>query len=197
MPGNKTKRGESQSSPSKILNRVRDLLVYTVNVTKPVHDKTITVKAAIHALKAVADESKADTRQRMIAEFSHSVRRTKAHGFPKSAIHTYICWIQKSALAIFSEARKANDLFPSGSAERRASIRRERIGIIDGMLAEILTLLDLVRLSETLSFISTRQMEHWTRLAVNVQVPLRIWRKNEREKLDKELAEIHRMQGRQ
>lgn len=192
MPGNKTKRGETADSPSKILNRVRDLLIYTESVTRPTGDKTMTVSQALQAMRLIAGADEPERRRDMVRTFQSQTRCKKRHGFPKSATHTYIRWLQTSALTIFSQARQANDLFPSGSAERRASMRRERIRIIDAMLAELLTLLDLVRLSEKLSFISVRQMEHWTRLALDVQIPLRIWRKNERTRLDRDLAEISR-----
>lgn len=153
-------------------NKTKDLLVYTFTVTKPIGDKTVDIDEVIKTLRALKGLS-ADEQNAFVEEMVSTLAKNKSkHGFPKSAVHTYVKVIREIAVSIVNNIHAANDCIFQTEYKRR-------LDLIHAALNDCNLMLKMVEISNSLGYISVKRMAHWTKLITDVKYMTLSWKKKD------------------
>lgn len=166
-------------------NKVKDLLVYSFVVTKPIGDKTTEVGEIVKLLRTIAS-LQPDAGQKLIRDTSSAMEKADGkQGFPKSAVHTYIKTVRETAVSILKNIHAANECAFQTEHQRR-------IRLIHAALDDCNLLLKLVEISHELGYINLKRMAHWTKLITDVKYMSLAWKKKDTERA-KEIAKQERV----
>lgn len=156
-------------------NKVKDLLVYTFVVTKPISDKTLEIKDVLKMLQTIKSLPP-EARDDLIQEQIDAIQKTTSkQGFPKSAVHTYIKELRQAAVSAMKNVHAANECSFNVEPERR-------IHLIHAALDDCNLLLKLVEISQQLGYINIKRMAHWTKLITDVKYMTLAWKKKDTER---------------
>lgn len=157
-------------------NKAKDLLKYTLIVTKPIGERMVGLEEYAQTLRAIANLTPEEYSKTCIDAADKAERMRKKQGFPKSAVHTYIKEMRQCAANILRDVWAANDVNFQLEPERR-------IEYIHRVINECGLLLRLVDISYELKYINMKRMEYWTVKITDVKYMAQSWLKKEVERL--------------
>lgn len=156
----------------QIGNKAKDLLVYSINVTKPVSDKSMESKDVLSTMLKLKD-MKPDEVQAFCASAADTLKKsTDKQGYPKSTVHSYIKIIRETALGIVTNIQMANDCRFETEYDRRLTL-------IDEVLRGCNLMLQLIEISLELGYINMKRCKHWTKLVTDVKYMTLSWKKKD------------------
>lgn len=156
----------------QIGNKAKDLLVYSINVTKPVSDKSMESKDVLSTMLKLK-EMKPDEVQAFAAASVEKLKKsTDKQGYPKSTVHSYIKVIRETALGIVTNIQMANDC-------RFETEYDHRLALIDEVLRGCNLMLQLIEISLELGYINMKRCKHWTKLVTDVKYMTLSWKKKD------------------
>lgn len=162
----------AESAKYPLVNKAKDLLIYTFKVTKPVGDNVIGANEAIKAFLEISKLNTQEERNTTVDNLKVAIDKKRRTGFPKSAVHTYISSMRQLALDIFQNYYYANNFIG-------ANALKSRIEKINQMISECDLLLALIEISYELHYIDMKRMEHWASLTNDVKYITLSWKKRE------------------
>lgn len=156
----------------QIGNKAKGLLVYSINVTKPVSDKSMESKDVLSTMLKLK-EMKPDEVQAFAAASVEKLKKsTDKQGYPKSTVHSYIKVIRETALGIVTNIQMANDC-------RFETEYDHRLALIDEVLRGCNLMLQLIEISLELGYINMKRCKHWTKLVTDVKYMTLSWKKKD------------------
>ena len=156
----------------QIGNKAKDLLIYSINVTKPVSDKSMETKDVLSTMLKLKD-MKPDEVQAFCNSTADSLRRSvDKQGYPKSTVHSYIRIIRETALGIVTNIQMANDCRFETEYDRR-------LALIDEVLRGCNLMLQLIEISLELKYINIKRCKHWTKFVTDVKYMTLSWKKKD------------------
>lgn len=156
----------------QIGNKAKDLLVYSINVTKPISDKSMETKDVLSTMLKLKD-MKPDEVQVFCNSAADRLRKSAdKQGYPKSTVHSYIKIIRETALGIVTNIQTANDCRFEAEYDRR-------LALIDEVLRGCNLMLQLIEISLELNYINIKRCKHWTKLVTDVKYMTLSWKKKD------------------
>ena len=153
-------------------NKVKDLLIYSFKVTKPIGERRLSVDETLESYKKLANIQTIEERQKAVEIATTNMKRSKRQGVPKSAVHTYIATIRNIAVNILRNVHSANN------CDGRTELDR-RISTLNIIIDDCSLLLVLIEISHDLEYISASRMENCAKLVCDVKFITMSWKKKE------------------
>lgn len=156
----------------QIGNKAKDLLIYSVNVTKPISDKSMETKEVLSTMLKLKEMEPAEV-QAFCEDAANRLRRSvDKQGFPKSTVHSYIKIIRDTALGIVANIQSANDCHFETEHEKR-------LMLIDEVLRGCNLMLKLIEISLEQNYINMKRCKHWTKMVTDVKYMTLSWKKKD------------------
>lgn len=156
----------------QIGNKAKDLLVYSINVTKPISDKSMETKDVLSTMLKLKDMPPDEVQAFCNSAADKFRRSVDKQGYPKSTVHSYIKIIRETALGIVTNIQMANDC-------RFETEYDKRLNLIDEVLRGCNLMLQLIEISLELNYINIKRCKHWTKLVTDVKYMTLSWKKKD------------------
>ena len=158
-------------------NKAKDLLIYSISVTKPVSDKTMETRDVLSTMLKLKEMNPDEVKAFCEEAADRLRRRADKQGYPKSTVHSYIKIIRETALGIVTNIQTANDC-------RFDTEYEKRLKHIDEVLRGCNLMLQLIEISLELGYISIKRCQHWTKMVTDVKYMTLSWKKKDTERAE-------------
>ena len=158
-------------------NKAKDLLIYSISVTKPVSDKNMETRDVLSTMLKLKEMNLDEVREFCEAAADRLRHRADRQGYPKSTVHSYIKTIRETALGIVVNIQAANDCRFDTEYDRR-------LNLIDEVLRGCNLMLCLIEISLELKYINIKRCRYWTKMVTDVKYMTLSWRKKDSERAE-------------
>ena len=119
----------AESREFQVGNKAKDLLIYSISVTKPVSDKSMETKDVLSTMLRLKEMNPEEVKAFWETAADRIRRRADKQGYPKSAVHSYIKIIrepagQRNALRIVPAKGRHAFIFPAQEGRGRGESPR-------------------------------------------------------------------------